>query len=132
VREINQRLVDGKWIRMAFGDQARDRQGHLLAYVWVDDVFVNAALLQKGYAEAAASTDHQYLAYFRTLEEDARRDGRDQRCKDKRARGQIDHALSPLVRVAGTFGMVWCHARKYNCDCRDLHGHDPIVVQLAN
>jgi micrococcal nuclease len=77
VREINQRLVDGKWIRMAFGEQARDRQGHLLAYVWVDDVFVNAALLDWGYAEAEhATVNTRYAAYFQSLEEGARRAGR--------------------------------------------------------
>ena len=48
-----------------------------LRYVWVDNVFVNAALVHRGYAEATSSTGpHQYLAYFRALEEVARRDGR--------------------------------------------------------
>jgi endonuclease YncB( thermonuclease family) len=75
-REANQRLVEGKGIYLTLGALPRDRSGRLLAYVWVGNVFVNAALLQRGYAEATASTDHQYLAYFRTLEEDARRDGR--------------------------------------------------------
>jgi endonuclease YncB( thermonuclease family) len=75
-REANQRLVEGKWIYLTLGALPRDRSGRLMAYVWVGNVFVNAALLQRGYAEATASTDHQYLAYFRTLEEDARRDGR--------------------------------------------------------
>ena len=75
-REANQRLVEGKWIYLTLGAAPRDRSGRLMAYVWVGNVFVNAALLQRGYAEAASSTDHQYLAYFRTFEEDARRDGR--------------------------------------------------------
>jgi micrococcal nuclease len=75
-RQANQRLVEGKWIYLILGTPPRDRSGRLMAYVWVGNVFVNAALLQWGYAEAASSIDHQYLAYFRTLEEDARRDGR--------------------------------------------------------
>ena len=75
-RDANQRLVEGKWIYLTLGAPPRDRSGRLMAYVWVGNVFVNAALLQRGYAEAAPSMDHQYLAYFRTLEEDARRDGR--------------------------------------------------------
>jgi hypothetical protein len=62
---------------MAFDEQARDRQGHLLAYVWVDDVFVNAALLHWGYAEAEHGTvNTRYAAYFQSLEEGARRAGR--------------------------------------------------------
>jgi micrococcal nuclease len=77
VREMNRRLVDGKWIRMAFDEQARDRHGRLLAYVWVDDVFVNAALLHWGYAEAEhATVNTRYAAYFQSLEEGARRAGR--------------------------------------------------------
>jgi len=75
-RQANQRLVEGKWIYLILGTPPRDRSGRLMAYVWVGNVLVNAALLQRGYAEATASMDHQYLAYFRTLEEDARRDGR--------------------------------------------------------
>lgn len=76
-REENQRLVEGKWIYLVLGTPARDRSGRLLAYVWVDTLFVNAALVHRGYAEATSSTDpHQYRAYFRTLEEGARRDSR--------------------------------------------------------
>ncbi len=75
-REENQRLVEGKWIYLVLGTPSRDRSGRLLAYVWVDNLFVNAALVHRGYAEAASSSDHQYLAYFRALEEGARRDGR--------------------------------------------------------
>ncbi len=73
-REANQRLVEGKWIYFALGTPARDRSGRLLAYVWVDNVFVNAALVHRGYAEATSTVPHQYLAYFRELEEGARRD----------------------------------------------------------
>jgi len=76
-REQNQRLVEGKWIYLLLGTPSRDRAGRLLAYVWVDNLFVNAALVHRGYAEAMSSTGpHSYLAYFRELEEGARRDGR--------------------------------------------------------
>jgi micrococcal nuclease len=76
-RTQNQRLVEGKWIYILLGTPSRDRSGRLMAYVWVDNVFVNAALVHRGYAEATSSSrPHQYLAYFRELEEGARRDGR--------------------------------------------------------
>ncbi len=74
-REENQRLVEGKWIYLVLGAPPRDRGGRLLAYVWVDNLFVNAALVHHGWVEATTDP-HQYLAYFRTLEEGARRDGR--------------------------------------------------------
>ena len=41
-REENQRLVEGKWIYLVLGTPPRDRFGRLLAYVWVDNLFVNA------------------------------------------------------------------------------------------
>jgi hypothetical protein len=75
-REENQRLVEGKWIYLVLGTPPRDRSGLLLAYVWVNSLFVNAALIQRGCAEATSTDDHQYLAHFRALEEGARRDGR--------------------------------------------------------
>jgi micrococcal nuclease len=76
-REANRRLVEGKWIRLVFDGQPRDRFGRLLAYVWVDDVFVNAALTHLGFAEAAATTTvTRYGEYFRSLETGARQDAR--------------------------------------------------------
>jgi endonuclease YncB( thermonuclease family) len=74
VAEMNRQLVDGKWIRLRFDRQTRDEHGRLLAYVWVDRVFVNAALLHRGYAEAEPATiNTRYAAYFQSLEADARR-----------------------------------------------------------
>ncbi len=74
-REENQRLVGGgKWIYLVLGTPPRDRGGRLLAYVWVDNLFVNAALVHRGWVEATTDP-HEHLAYFRTLEEGARRDG---------------------------------------------------------
>jgi micrococcal nuclease len=77
VTDMNRQLVGGKWIRLTFDAQPRDEHGRLLAYVWVDDVFVNAALLYRGYAEAErAGVNTRYADYFQSLEADARRTGR--------------------------------------------------------
>jgi endonuclease YncB( thermonuclease family) len=77
VQEMNRRLVDGKWIRLVLEEPSRDRFGRLQAYVWLGDLFVNAALLYWGYGEAAASIRHpRYVTYFRSLEEAARREHR--------------------------------------------------------
>jgi len=75
-REANRRLVEGKWVFLVFEGPARDRYGRLLAYVWSGSTFVNAALVHYGYGEAAAESTAGYAAYFRTLEEGARRDAR--------------------------------------------------------
>jgi len=74
VLEMNRQLVDGKWVRLAFDARPRDEHGRLLAYVWVDRVFVNATLLYQGYAEAERATvNTRYATYFQSLEVDARR-----------------------------------------------------------
>jgi micrococcal nuclease len=48
----NERLVDGRRVRLAFDAERRDRYGRLLAYVYRDgdDAFVNARLVEDGYA----------------------------------------------------------------------------------
>jgi micrococcal nuclease len=75
-REANRRMVEGKWVRLVFEGPVRDRHGRLFAYVWVDDLFVNAALLHRGYAETPSASTAGYAAYFRELEEGAWREGR--------------------------------------------------------
>ena len=67
-RDENQRLVEGKWIYLGLGTPPRDHRGRLQAYVWVGNLFVNAALVHRGYAEATPTGPHQYLEYFRALE----------------------------------------------------------------
>ena len=47
----NQSLVEGKGVRLEFDIQERDQYGRLLAYVYVDDIFVNAWLVENGYAQ---------------------------------------------------------------------------------
>ena len=74
--EANRRLVEGKWVRLVFEGPTRDRHGRLLAYVWSGNIFVNAALVHYGYGETATASTAGYAAYFRTLEEGARRDAR--------------------------------------------------------
>ena len=77
VRERNRQLVEGRWVRLGFEREPRDEYGRLQAYVYAGDVFVNAAMVHYGYAEAAAPReDVRYSEYFQALEEGARRDGR--------------------------------------------------------
>jgi micrococcal nuclease len=51
---FNTRLVAGERVRLVLDDEARDRYGRLLAYVYRarDGLFVNAALVRRGYAVA--------------------------------------------------------------------------------
>jgi micrococcal nuclease len=52
-RAANQQLVEGRTVRLVLDVQPRDRDGRLLAYVYVDGQLVNAELVRSGYAEAA-------------------------------------------------------------------------------
>jgi micrococcal nuclease len=51
-RRINKNLVDGKKIRLEFDKERFDPYGRTLAYVFVDDIFVNEQLLRSGLAKA--------------------------------------------------------------------------------
>ncbi len=44
----NNRLVGGKTVRLEFHRSRQDKYGRLLAYVFVDDTFVNETLLRQG------------------------------------------------------------------------------------
>ena len=48
-----ERLVEGRRVRLALDVEPRDRYGRLLAYVYRDDLFVNAELVRRGYATVA-------------------------------------------------------------------------------
>ncbi|MCX7769519.1 MAG: thermonuclease family protein [Proteobacteria bacterium] len=48
--EFNKTLVLGKTIKIIFDREKRDRYGRLLGYVFVDNIFVNEALLKEGLA----------------------------------------------------------------------------------
>ena len=49
--EFNKKLVEGKTVRLEFDVERRDRYGRLLAYVYVDTLFINAELVRQGYAQ---------------------------------------------------------------------------------
>ena len=75
--QANQRLVEGKRVRLEYDAQTRDRYGRLLAYVYLEDEMVNARLLQEGYATLLTiPPDVRYAQRFRLLAQEARRERR--------------------------------------------------------
>lgn len=48
--EFNRSLVEGKYIKIEFDVQKTDKYGRLLAYCFVNDTFVNAKILEEGFA----------------------------------------------------------------------------------
>lgn len=74
---FNERLVEGRRVRLVFDDERRDRYGRLLAYVYAGGAFVNAELVRRGFARTltiSPNTDHAGL--FQRLEQAAGNAGR--------------------------------------------------------
>ena len=71
--EVNRQLVAGQTVRLELDVQERDRDGRLLAYVYVGDFMVNAELVAQGFATVTTvppNIMHQEL--FLKVEREAR------------------------------------------------------------
>lgn len=74
-KEFNQGLVGGKRVKLEFDVQQRDRFGRLLAYVYVGDIFVNAKLIEEGYAQIMTIPPNvKYSDLFLDLQRKARQE----------------------------------------------------------
>jgi micrococcal nuclease len=75
--EFNADLVEGRTVRLAFDRELRDDYGRLLAYVHVGEVFVNAELVERGYARTLQISPNTARAgLLGRLEREAGRAGR--------------------------------------------------------
>lgn len=73
----NRRLVEGNTVRLEYDVQTHDRYGRLLAYVYVGDQMINAAMLDAGYAQVMTIPPNvKYAEQFRTIASRARAAGR--------------------------------------------------------
>lgn len=50
VKNYNSSLVKGKKVKLEFDQEKKDKRKRLLAYIYVDDLFINAEILRQGYA----------------------------------------------------------------------------------
>ncbi len=74
---MNRRLVEGRNVRLEYDQEAKDRYSRWLAYVFAGDVFVNAALIEAGYARVTLYPPNlKHAATFLKLQEAARESGR--------------------------------------------------------
>lgn len=74
---MNAELLAGADVRLEFDSVMRDRQGRLLAYVYVGDLMVNEVLLKMGLAKVEAySSNTRYLTRFLRLQTEASKLGR--------------------------------------------------------
>jgi micrococcal nuclease len=72
-KQINERLVKGKKVRLERDISDKDSYGRLLRYVYIGDDFVNAEIVRQGCAWAIAYTpDVKYQVYLEAMEKEAR------------------------------------------------------------
>jgi micrococcal nuclease len=77
ITDVNRQLVARQQVRLELDAQERDREGRLLAYVFVADGMVNAELVRRGSAEVMTIQPNvRYRDLFITLEQEARDDRR--------------------------------------------------------
>lgn len=75
--EANQRLVQGRRVRLEYDLERLDRHGRTLAYVFVGEVFVNDALVRGGFAQPLTIPPNvKHAAAFQAAAAEARREGR--------------------------------------------------------
>ena len=75
--ERNRQLVKGKTVYLEKDVSETDRYGRLLRYVYVDDVMVNAALVEEGYAQVSTyPPDVKHVDLFLKLQREAREGSR--------------------------------------------------------
>jgi len=119
-KKINEELVLGKKVRLELDINEMDRFGRTLAYVFVDDLFVNEALLSQGAAEFQLDTVnliHQSVLVAAAQKGHQEKNGRWRACApDPKAGCQVKGNLDK-----------WDH-RWYHLP--DFRHYDQIVINL--
>ncbi|MGB7062814.1 MAG: thermonuclease family protein, partial [Candidatus Zixiibacteriota bacterium] len=91
---FNDSLVNGKIVRLETDIQVRDRYRRVLAYVWVDSIFVNAELVKQGYAQVSTYPPNvRYEKLFLKLQAEAREAGRGLWAEDS-STGAVEEEVS--------------------------------------
>lgn len=71
-KEANRVFVEGKTVRLVRDSSNTDQYGRLLRYIYVNGAFVNASLVQQGFAEVVSyPPDTAQFEYFKSLEIEA-------------------------------------------------------------
>ena len=74
---FNRQMVEGRLVRLEKDISETDRYGRLLRYVYVDDIFVEAELVRRGFARAKPyPPDTKYQEYLEEIESEARQASR--------------------------------------------------------
>ncbi len=73
--QVNNKLVAGKKVRLEPQNPSRDKDDRLLAYVFVDEIFVNEELLRLGYAHIRRPLAAEYRDRLLRAQQAAREEG---------------------------------------------------------
>lgn len=49
-KEFLKKLIENKTVKLEYDSRKKDSYGRLLAYVWIDDIFVNEEMIKNGFA----------------------------------------------------------------------------------
>lgn len=76
-KQYNQKLVEGKLIRVEFDVEKKDKYGRLLGYCFLGDTFINAELVKEGLAVLYTYPPNvKYVEQLVSFQKQARREGR--------------------------------------------------------
>ncbi len=76
-KEFNRKLVEGRVVRLEFDVTRQDKYKRSLVYCFAGDIFINAKLLEEGYALLYASSPNvKYMELFISAQNKARRESR--------------------------------------------------------
>lgn len=93
--ELNRRLLEGKRVRLELDVEQRVRFHRLLAYVFVNDLFMNAELVEAGYTTVFTYPPNvRYHQLFLDLQKEARVENRDLWARGTNESGQLTGSLS--------------------------------------
>ena len=71
--KFTKKMVEGKYVELKYDKQRYDRYKRLLAYVYVDGIFLNAELVKRGLARATEYKPNvKYSKLFKKLERQAK------------------------------------------------------------
>ncbi len=107
--ELNRSLVEGKAVRVEFDVVRKDSYGRLLGYCFVDDVFVNARLLEEGLAVVYTFPPNvKYADTFYALQVKARQEkqgfwGSYETIPDTQAANHLNQIRAVRGRVRSTY-----------------------------
>ena len=132
--EANRQLVEGRAIRLEFDVEKKDRYGRVLAYAYVDSIFVNAWLIEEGYARFSAhpkNARHQNI--FLDLEEKAKKAEAGIWAKKVNSKRKNDLQGGGDIDIENYFVYLARNGEKYHrASCRDMGSNRiPIILRKA-